>query len=180
MDINSLLSEKKALRKRITELKKALTESELEFGSKKLADMFLEHEAFEKCRTVYAYLAYNQEVRTFPLIKRCIEQGRKVAVPKVVGDEMHFFYIKDEADVEPGFHGIPEPKDGLEKACDKDALMLMPGLAFDAEGHRIGYGGGFYDRFLEAEPHTTIALCFDFQMVDHIPCEAHDLRFTEN
>ena len=60
-------------------------------------------------------------------------------------------------------------------ADDRDALVLMPGLAFDPQGHRMGYGGGFYDRFLAREPHPTIALCYDFQLLSDLPVQAHDI-----
>jgi len=78
--------------------------------------------------------------------------------------------------VEKGYANIPEPIADGPVANDKTALVLMPGLAFDHQGHRIGYGGGFYDRFLEKEPkHPTIALCFDFQMVDELETEEFDI-----
>jgi 5-formyltetrahydrofolate cyclo-ligase len=78
--------------------------------------------------------------------------------------------------VEKGYAGIPEPIANEPIATDETALVLMPGLAFDPQGHRIGYGGGFYDRFLETEPdHPTLALCYAFQMLEHLETEAHDI-----
>ena len=99
-----------------------------------------------------------------------------MAVPKCYGDEMRFIYLDDLSKVEKGYCGIPEPIDDEPIADDKTALVLMPGLAFDPQGHRMGYGGGFYDKFLEQEPnHPTIALCYDFQMFDHLETEDHDI-----
>ena len=78
--------------------------------------------------------------------------------------------------MEKGYCGIPEPIADEPVADDKTALVLMPGLAFDPQGHRMGYGGGFYDKFLEKEPnHPTIALCYGFQMLEHLETEAHDI-----
>lgn len=86
---------------------------------------------------------------------------------------MRFIWLQWDK-VEIGYKGIPEPSEG-EIADDSTALVLMPGLAFDRQGHRIGYGGGFYDRFLSREHHPTIALCYDFQVLDHLETEAHDI-----
>ena len=99
-----------------------------------------------------------------------------MAVPKVYGDEMRFIWMDDLSLVAPGYYDIPEPIADGPVADDELALMLMPGLAFDPEGHRVGYGGGFYDRYLAAHPdHKLVALCYGFQLVDHLDCEAHDI-----
>ncbi|MFQ6962870.1 MAG: 5-formyltetrahydrofolate cyclo-ligase [Oscillospiraceae bacterium] len=76
--------------------------------------------------------------------------------------------MDDPARIAPGAYGIPEPVDDGPEADDPAALVLMPGLAFDPQGHRLGYGGGFYDRFLAAEPHPTIALCYAFQLLPRL------------
>ena len=89
--------------------------------------------------------------------------------------KMRFIYMDDLSQVEKGYAGIPEPVSDEPVANDTTALVLMPGLAFDSSGHRIGYGGGFYDRFFASEPeHFVLALCFDFQIVDSLPVEPHD------
>ena len=98
-------------------------------------------------------------------------------MPKCYDRDMKFIYISDfEKEVAPGYANIPEPIADEPVADDKTALVLMPGLAFDPQGHRIGYGGGFYDRFLSAEPdHPTLALCYGFQMVEHLQTEEFDI-----
>ena len=102
--------------------------------------------------------------------------GKKVAVPKIYGDEMRFIYLPDLSQVEKGYSGIPEPVADGPEGDDPTALVLMPGIAFDKEGHRIGYGGGFYDKFLAKEPgHPTVALCYDFQVVKELPTEEFDI-----
>ena len=89
---------------------------------------------------------------------------------------MKFLYLDDLSQVEKGYAGIPEPIADGPVADDDTALVLMPGLAFDPEGHRIGYGGGFYDKFLAAEPnHPTLALCYEFQMLPKLDTEEHDI-----
>jgi len=168
--------DKKALRSQIKAAKKAMTPDEIEGLSASLCRQFLETDEYRKASTVYGYLPYNQEVRTWLLLKQALKDGKKVAVPKVYGDEMRFIYLDDLGAVSDGYAGIPEPIADEPVANDPTALVLMPGLAFDREGHRIGYGGGFYDRFLENEPnHPTVALCYRFQLLEHVDTEEHDI-----
>ena len=111
-----------------------------------------------------------------PMLQRALDEGKRVAVPKVYGEEMRFIYLEDLTQVSKGYAGIPEPIADAPVAEDKRALVLMPGLAFDPQGHRIGYGGGFYDRFLAQEPdHPTLALCYEFQMQAHLDTEEFDI-----
>lgn len=168
--------DKKELRRYIREKKQAMTPQQIEDASASLAEKFFQTDLYKQAKTVYGYLPYNQEVRTVPMLEQAIRDGKQVAVPKVYGDEMRFILLEDMSLVAPGYAGIPEPVADGPVAEDKTALVLMPGLAFDPQGHRVGYGGGFYDRFLEEEPnHPTVALCYDFQMLPKIETEAHDI-----
>lgn len=168
--------DKKELRKAIRLKKQAMTGEDIRRRSASLVWQFQHTAQYRTAKTLYAYLPYNQEVRTEELILQALEEGKKVAVPKVYGDEMRFIYITDLEDIEEGYAGIPEPVTDGPVAEDKTALVLMPGVAFTEEGGRIGYGGGFYDRFLAAEPeHPTVALCYDFQMVETLPTEEFDV-----
>ncbi len=168
--------DKSALRQQIRQRKRAMTAEEIAEKSRLLGQMLVQTEEYCQARTLYGYLPYNQEVRTVPVLEQALRDGKRVAVPKVYGDDMRFVYITDLSRVEKGYAGIPEPIDDEPVACDKTALVLMPGLAFDGQGHRIGYGGGFYDRFLTNEPeHPTIALCYDFQMLPKLETEEFDV-----
>ena len=168
--------DKQSLRKKIREQKRAMTVEQIEAASQKLGELFFASELYRNAKTVYGYLPYNQEVRTVPMLRRALEDGKKVAVPKVYGEEMRFIYLTDLDRVELGYCGIPEPIDDGPVADDPAALVLMPGLAFDRAGNRMGYGGGFYDKFLAAEPgHPTLALCYEFQMVEELPREEYDI-----
>ena len=167
---------KKELRRTIRERKRAMTEEEIVSRSEKLGVLFAQSEAYKNAKTIYGYLPYNQEVRTVPMLEQALKDGKKVAVPKVYGDEMKFLYLDDLSKVSKGYAGIPEPIADEPVADDETALVLMPGLAFDPAGHRIGYGGGFYDKFLAAEPnHPTLALCYEFQMLPELHTEEHDI-----
>ena len=168
--------DKKQLRKEIREKKRAMTEAQIEEKSRRLGQLFADSELYRKAKTIYGYLPYNQEVRTVPMLLQALADGKRVAVPKVYGDEMKFIYLDDFSAVEKGYAGIPEPVADEPVADDETALVLMPGLAFDPQGHRIGYGGGFYDKFLAKEPnHPTLALCYDFQIRPELKTEEFDI-----
>ena len=168
--------DKKALRAEIRAKKRAMTEEQIEVASRRLGILFADCEQYRQAKTIYGYLPYNQEVRTVPILERALADGKRVAVPKVYGDRMKFIYMTDLNRVEKGYANIPEPVDDEPVAEDPTALVLMPGLAFDREGHRIGYGGGFYDKFLAEGPeHPTVALCYEFQMLETLETEEFDI-----
>ena len=168
--------DKKELRQKIRLQKREMTEEQIQTASEKLGELFAASPLYQQAKTIYGYLPYNQEVRTVPMLQRALDEGKRVAVPKCYGDEMRFIFLDDLSQVESGYCGIPEPIADGPVADDPTALVLMPGLAFTERGERMGYGGGFYDRFLAAEPnHPTLALCYAFQMVEHIPTEEFDI-----
>lgn len=168
--------DKKELRAQIRALKRAMTEEQIVEASARLGELFAASEQYKEAKTIYGYLPYNQEVRTVPMLERALRDGKKVAVPKCYGDEMRFIYMDDLSKVEAGYANIPEPIADEPVADDKTALVLMPGMAFTKNGDRMGYGGGFYDKFLAAEPdHPTVALCYAFQMVESLPTEEYDI-----
>lgn len=167
---------KKELRSQIRQRKRAMTTQQIEEKSRRLGELFVNTDAYRNAKTIYGYLPYNQEVRTVPMLEQAIRDGKQVAVPKIYGDEMKFIMLPDLSLVETGYSGIPEPIADGPEGDDPHALVLMPGLAFDKEGHRIGYGGGFYDKFLAKEPeHPTLALCYDFQMLPKLETEEFDI-----
>ena len=198
------MEEKKAIRAEVSAKKKALSMEEVERMSMELKEQFCQLEEYREAECIYAYMSYNEEVRTMPIIEQAWADGKRVAVPKTyasgakknskgeaIPDFMEFIYIRSMDDCTKGYMGIPEPKDsicGIDEVGDLDlskaqiaeekkVLLLMPGLAFDRSGNRIGYGGGFYDKYLHSHREvafTLVALCFDFQMYDTVPTKAHD------
>ncbi len=168
--------DKKALRKYIKEKKQAMTEEQICRASEGLAQQLRDHPSYRAAKSLYGYLSYNQEVRTLPILQQAQADGKRVAVPKLYGDTMKFLWLDDLTRISEGYMGIPEPTDDGPEADDEQALVLMPGLAFDPAGRRCGYGGGFYDRYLEAHTdHPTLALCYDFQMFDRLDTDPHDI-----
>ena len=167
---------KQELRAWVRQKKRAMTVEEIEAKSSALAEKFCETDFYRNAKTIYGYLPYNQEVRTVPMLERALADGKTVAVPKCYGEEMRFIRMDDLTKVEKGYAGIPEPIEDGPVADDETALVLMPGLAFDPQGHRVGYGGGFYDKFLAKEPgHTTVALCYEFQVFDALEVDDYDI-----
>lgn len=169
------MEEKKIIRKQIFAKRKETSDAQVMEWSQSIAEKVIELEEFKNAPCIYIYVDYNREVSTRPIIEAAWKAGKKVAVPKVHGKDMVFYDFTTYDQLEPGYFDIPEPARGEAVNWEK-ALMFMPGVAFDPTRHRVGYGGGFYDRFLEANPkHPTIALAFDFQIVEAAPYEAIDI-----
>lgn len=167
--------DKATLRREMRKKRQAMTAEEIEAASDELARQLFAHPLYLAAKTIYVYLSAHQEVRTERIIARARQEGKRVAVPKVCGDELEFFCLGEDTALLPGSYGILEPVNG-QSANDPIALVLLPGLAFDRAGHRLGYGGGYYDRFLAREPkHPTVALCYAFQLLDRIPTDPHDI-----
>ena len=168
--------DKTALRQQIRLQKRQMIEAEIVAKSEQLFRLLTATDAYKKTKSVYGYMSYNQEVRTLPILEQALRDGKRVAIPKCYGPEMRFIWMDDLTQTEKSSCGIPEPIFDEPIADDFSALVLMPGMAFDAAGHRIGYGGGYYDKFLANEPdHPTVALCYDFQMLPHLDTDDYDI-----
>lgn len=170
--------DKKTARNFIRTEKRKMTEEEIWKKSERIVEKVCRTSCFLEAESLYCYVSYNQEVMTKPLILKALEAGKKVAVPKIIGRDMEFFYIHSLNDLSIGYQGIEEPvtKDMAEAY---KALMILPGLAFDESGNRVGYGGGFYDRYLEkkaALQFKKVAVAFDFQIVEELEMEACDWK----
>ncbi len=168
--------EKQLLRKQVLSIRKALTPEQIVEKSERIITNVLAIAEYQNTTCIYAYIPAKGEVDVTSLIEAAWRDGKKVAVPKVVEKDLIFYYINNYDDLESGYFGINEPKAGLEVASCEDALLIIPGVAFDKDGHRIGYGGGFYDRYLEKHTgHFVMAPAYDFQVVDKIAVEEHDI-----
>ncbi len=139
---------------------------------------------WNRAETVLAFLSMKDEIGTACILRRALVQGKTLAVPKVVGDNLIFCRISDiDADTAPGAFGILEPKPGLpaldtKTLSEKHSVVLVPGLAFDKENFRLGRGKGFYDRFFASCGNSVykIGIGYSFQLVDRVPKELHDLK----
>ena len=124
------------------------------------------------------YVSLPDEVQTGPLITQMLEAGKRVVVPKVQGRRLALSEVKDPArELAPGAFGVLEPTGALRPVpVTRLDLVLVPGIAFDRRGHRLGRGEGYFDRFLARVPKAipTIGICYDFQLVDRLPTDPHD------
>jgi len=167
---------KPELRRHIRALKRSMPEEALVEKSVLLAHAFFDTPFYRNAKTIYGYVSYNQEVRTLPILEQALRDGKKIALAKCYADDMRFVCVSDLSALSKSKSGVPEPLADSPLGDDETALVLMPGLAFDTAGHRLGYGRGYYDKFLASEPnHPTVALCFDFQLLEHIAQDDHDV-----
>ena len=170
------MEEKRLIRKQIFAARKQCSDAQVEEWSHQITDQVLKLSEFVKAKHILAYADYNHEVMTRYIIEEAWKAGKEVAVPKVVGKNMVFYRLTDFSQLEPGYFGIPEPVRG-EIVKWEDALMIMPGVAFDPENNRVGYGGGFYDKYLEKHPNMhAVAIAFELQMYRELPFEEHDIK----
>lgn len=131
---------------------------------------------WQQADTILTYVSYNREMGTRYLIEEAFRSGKQVAAPKVEGAKMNFYLFDSFDELVKSEQGILEPVPN-EKFIREDGLIIMPGVAFDLNRNRIGYGGGFYDKYMEEHPlHKKIALAYDFQIFDRIEHEKHDIK----
>lgn len=167
---------KKMTRNTIKEMRLALKKEEVMECSKACVSKVLQFPELIEAKTVCVYMPTGNEIDTTEIIRYCKENGKRLAAPRVNGDTMEFYYFTDETDMEQGAYDIWEPT-GTEAVEDEESLVIMPGVAFDLSCNRIGYGKGYYDRYLSAHPHMKkVALAYDFQIVGRIKREVHDVR----
>jgi len=159
-----------------------LSEEEHQSDSNKIIDLLKNQPEYIEADVILTYVSFGKEVNTYSLIQDCFMSKKVVAVPKIIEKGvMEFFEITKLDDLQPGKFGILESVSEVPITYiqSKRYLMIMPGLAFDRKLHRIGYGGGYYDRYLSHIENinlTSIALAFDFQIYEEIPSEDFDYR----
>ena len=169
---------KKSLRNRIIEKRNLIDEAEREKKSRKIYEKLCKNTVFCNAETIFFFAGYGSEVKTLFMIEDMLKSGKSIALPRVISKtEMRFFKIDSLENLIDGYKGIPEPEEKCPEIEESD-LILMPGVAFDTDRNRIGYGRGYYDRFISESARTvrTIAICFDEQIVEKVPVNENDLR----
>ena len=167
------------IRKQMKDKREALRDEQVTDLSQMLTEAVVSHYDFLKAKDILIYRNMGQEARTDGIIAYAFMLGKRVFIPRVEGKTMDFYEIHDIHECVPGFRGIAEPPLGAEKfgiskeACEEDVLVVLPGLSFDKQGNRLGYGGGYYDNYLKNTPACRkMGIGYDFQIVGEIPvCE---------
>ncbi|MGI6574576.1 MAG: 5-formyltetrahydrofolate cyclo-ligase [bacterium] len=172
--------QKSILRQKIKAKLNALTDDERREQNCLIAVNLESLPIYKKAQKVMFYVGVEQEVNTTPLIARALAAGKDISVPICVVKERKLIVsqLADLRELERGYYGLLEPAAGYVRPREPGELeiVIVPGLAFDPEGNRLGQGGGYYDRFItQLQPDTTlIALAFAVQVVEQIPTEPHD------
>ena len=184
------MATKSEIRRNISIFKHETESMMIDFAGEVIGYKVLALDEYKKADTIFIYADYNKEVKTGTIIADALKSGKRVALPRVYkhelaaegasGKYMKFHYIKSMDDLEKGYNGIREPKAELEVADNNtdNALIIMPVVAFDNERNRVGYGGGFYDRYLDSHTFSCkLGIAYEEQKVDSIDDkDEHDIR----
>lgn len=167
---------KEEIRKEVRTKKRQMHLEEINSKSERIFKRLESLPVWKENQVIFSYVSYNQEVDTRTRMESWLQMEKKLAVPKVVGEEISFFLISSMEQLKTGYGGILEP---ITKMCvdGEHGILLMPGLAFDNGFHRMGYGGGFYDRYVKKQEGarlTKIALAYEYQIYEEIANESHD------
>lgn len=176
------MEDKRRVREIALGLRAALTTEERDLKSQKILSFITELSKFKEAKTVMSFLNFGEEVETTPLAESVLKSGKRLILPRCAPHGVLIpAVIHDLAeDIEPGRWGIREPKkEGIVSVDPEEIdLVIVPGAAFDRQGNRLGYGGGFYDRFFTRLRIETpkIALAFTCQILPEIPLDPYDLK----
>jgi len=171
---------KAEIRKQILEKRKSLLEEEVNKKSNLIREKLFSLEEFRQAGSVLFYVDFENEVRTREMIDYSIRLNKKVIIPYIRNNRIELSVFNDFNELEKGKFGILEPrKEFIREYNETPGLVIVPGIAFDSRGYRIGFGGGFYDRLLSEERFKgsiKVALAYEFQIVEEIPNEEHDVK----
>ena len=167
---------KSELRRFYREKRKNLSDKETK--DRQICECFLNSQLYKNARTLLCYAALKDEINTDSIIEKALEDGKRVALPRCsdLNGNMEFYYIKSLSELSCGSFGIREPDpDTCEKVQDfSDCVCLVPALSFDESGYRLGYGKGYYDRFIKKFIIISVGLCYNEFLRDTLPVEMHD------
>ena len=167
------------LRKKILQEMKAIPREQKQAVNQALTDQFLKHPFYQEAKVIATYLSFPHEFQTQELIEQALKDGKKVLIPKTYPKGRMDFVVYDPQQLVKTSFGLLEPQGDLEVVdASQIDLIHVPGLAFTTEGYRIGYGGGYYDRYLKHFSGNTLSTVYPCQIRDFIP-EDHDIPVQE-
>lgn len=167
---------KRDIRLEVLEKRARMSPEERASKSRAIGDRLMKTGLWADAKTVFLYMSLPGEVETDRLIAEAWSQGKQVAVPKVTEEGLVFSKLDSFEELSEGSFHVREPRE-IREISDGRALVIMPGVAFDIKCNRIGYGKGFYDRYLfEHRGHPAVALSFDFAVYSKIPSGPHDIK----
>lgn len=171
------MKSKKDIRTRILKIRSQLDKADAARLSELICRRVMESREYGGAHDICLYMAINNEVELSYMTEKAWKCGKRLWLPRVIDGEMSFFSYTEKTRLLKGAFGIMEP-DSCEVLEPEDStLVIMPGAVFSKTRDRIGYGGGYYDRFLDENPQVmTAAVCYDFQILDAIPAEKHDVK----
>ncbi len=171
------MDKKRNLRKKLKYNMAQLSEDYRIESNKKIIQNILQLPEYQNAKTIFCYVGTAEEIDTSPLIHHALSCGKSVAIPKCMGRGiMEAYEIESLGELQVGYNGILEPDEHRSNivAPDKIDLVIVPCMSVNRKGHRIGYGGGYYDRYLERTEACRILLCREQLMYEDIPVEEHD------
>ena len=182
---NIYQEQKEALRENMKKMRDAIPEDQRKTEDAQLLDIITKTALYQEAQSILTYVSFGSEVSTRDLIERAMKDGKKVYVPRVDGDTMEFYRFEEWKELEESRLGILEPDKNPAKrfpyelhiSLDRaqDCVFIVPGLAFDSHCNRLGYGGGYYDKYLQGfEKRMTLGIAYSEQIVDRVPVTNKD------
>jgi 5-formyltetrahydrofolate cyclo-ligase len=173
----SQLVEKARLRKQFLDARDALSLDFIKITSKEIQDNLRKVDFLRTAKTIGAYYSIGSEVRTQDILQEILNAGKELALPKVVKNDLVFKKISSFSELEQGNYSIMEPKDRCEIVKDLD-VIIVPAIALTKDGFRLGYGFGYYDRYLHGKKSKTIALSYAKQVIKSFPHDVNDVKIN--
>jgi 5-formyltetrahydrofolate cyclo-ligase len=173
------MEDKRILRKRLQQQLSELPRPEYEHYSYEIAQRLFSEESWKQAETIGVTISKVPEVDTFQIIRKAWQENKRIVIPKCYPEDkkMRFRTLTAFNQLESVFYGLLEPIVRQTKEVPKQNidLLIVPGLAFTRNGYRLGFGGGYYDRFLQDYHGDTLSLAFNLQLVSELPIEKHDI-----
>ena len=176
------------IRKQMKLQRNSLTDRDRALFNESIKKNLLNTTEYQRCGQLFCFVSFGSEIDTQEVLLQALLDGKEVYIPRIEENaSMEFYHIDHLQDLQPSRFGVPEPLPVEVRRYQSRGkseviglpLMILPGLAFDPHGNRIGYGAGYYDKFFDRYPKELfykLGICYDFQMVEQIEAEEHDVR----